>query len=46
MDYLSDKVLIEAYKKAVTLELSEEFLKQIEEELKKRKICLILLEKE
>ncbi|QDP42096.1 sporulation histidine kinase inhibitor Sda [Radiobacillus deserti] len=43
MDYLSDRVLIESYKHAVELGLSEEFLHLMREELRKRNIFLILL---
>ncbi len=36
MDFLSDTLLLEAYKKAVELQLNEDFISLIKEELVKR----------
>ena len=38
MDYLSDSLLVEAYEKAVELNLDHDFIHMIEEELTKRTV--------
>ncbi|KGP73123.1 sporulation histidine kinase inhibitor Sda [Pontibacillus yanchengensis] len=38
MEHLSDELLIDAYIKATELNLSDEFIRLIEEELKRRSI--------
>ncbi|MBP1969457.1 developmental checkpoint coupling sporulation initiation to replication initiation [Virgibacillus natechei] len=38
MEYLSDKLLIDSYKKALDLDLNQDFIRVLERELVRRKL--------